>query len=305
MLVVSSEELIGKTPLLEAKRVEKKFSLKARLLLKLEGFSLAGSVKDRAALFMLEGAEKAGKLSEGGTVIVPTSGNTGIALACIAALKGYRAVVVMPDSMSAERTKLVRAYGAEVILTQGSLGMKGAIEKAEEIVKNRKGILLEQFSDPANTEAHFRTTGPEIWEDADNIDCFVAGVGTGGTLMGVGKFLKSKDPNIKVVAVEPEDSPVLSGGKAKSHRLQGIGAGFVPDLLDLSLIDEIFRVTTEEAFSSARMLAGTEGVLVGISSGAALFAAISLCSREEFSGKSVVALLPDTGERYLSTELFE
>lgn len=305
MLVVSSEELIGKTPLLEAKRVEKDLSLKARLLLKLERFSLAGSVKDRAALFMLEGAEKAGKLSEGGTVIVPTSGNTGIALACIAALKGYRAVVVMPDSMSAERTKLVRAYGAEVVHTSGSLGMKGAIEKAEEIVKKREGVLLEQFSDPANVEAHFRTTGPEIWEDAGKVDCFVAGVGTGGTIAGVAKFLKSKNSKVKIVAVEPADSPVLSGGKAGAHRLQGIGAGFVPDLFDPSLVDEIFPVKTDEAYSAARMLARTEGVLAGISSGAALFAAISMCSREEFSGKNVVALLPDTGERYLSTELFE
>lgn len=298
----SVAELVGKTPLLELKS----FNTKAKLVAKIESFNPAGSVKDRVALEMIEDAEKSGKLKKGSTIIEPTSGNTGIGLAAIAASKGYKVVITMPDTMSAERIALMKAYGAEVILTDGKLGMAGAIEKAEELSKEIEGsIVAGQFTNPANPKAHEKTTGPEIWEDTDGkVDIFVAGVGTGGTISGTGRYLKSQNPNVKVVAIEPADSPVLSKGESGSHKLQGIGAGFVPEVLDTKVYDEIITVTTEEAYTATKTLAKKEGILVGISSGAALSAAITVANRPENDGKLVVVLLPDTGDRYLSTEMF-
>ena len=303
----SADQLIGGTPLLELSGIEREYGLKARLLAKLEYFNPAGSVKDRVAKAMLDEAEKSGELRPGAVVIEPTSGNTGIGLAAVAAARGYKAVIVMPDTMSEERRRLVKAYGAELVLTDGKKGMTGAIEKAEELKAEIPGsIIAGQFVNPANPKAHFETTGPEIYDDTDGkVDIFVAGVGTGGTVTGVGKYLKSKNPDIKIVAVEPSDSAVLSGKSAGPHKLQGIGAGFVPEVLDMSVCDEIMTVTSEQAFAAGREMCRREGVLVGISSGAALHAAKELAKREENEGKTVVVLLPDTGDRYLSTELFE
>ena len=303
----SADQLIGGTPLLELSGIEREYGLKARLLAKLEYFNPAGSVKDRVAKAMLDEAEKSGELRPGAVVIEPTSGNTGIGLAAVAAARGYKAVIVMPDTMSEERRRLVKAYGAELVLTDGKKGMTGAIEKAEELKAEIPGsIIAGQFVNPANPKAHFETTGPEIYDDTDGkVDIFVAGVGTGGTVTGVGKYLKSKNPDIKIVAVEPSDSAVLSGKSAGPHKLQGIGAGFVPKVLDISVCDEIMTVTSEEAFAAGREMGRREGVLVGISSGAALHAAKELAKREENEGKTIVVLLPDTGDRYLSTELFE
>ena len=302
-----ADQLIGGTPLLELSGIEREYGLKARLLAKLEYFNPAGSVKDRVAKAMLDEAEKAGELKPGAVIIEPTSGNTGIGLAAVAAARGYKAVIVMPDTMSEERRRLVKAYGAELVLTDGKKGMTGAIEKAEELKAEIPGsIIAGQFVNPANPKAHFETTGPEIYEDTDGkVDIFVAGVGTGGTVTGVGRYLKSKNPDIKIVAVEPSDSAVLSGKSAGPHKLQGIGAGFVPKVLDVSVCDEIVTVTSEEAFAAGREMGRREGVLVGISSGAALHAAKELAKREENEGKTIVVLLPDTGDRYLSTELFE
>ena len=303
----SADQLIGGTPLLELSGIEREYGLKARLLAKLEYFNPAGSVKDRVAKAMLDEAEKSGELRPGAVVIEPTSGNTGIGLAAVAAARGYKAVIVMPDTMSEERRRLVKAYGAELVLTDGKKGMTGAIEKAEELKAEIPGsIIAGQFVNPANPKAHFDTTGPEIYEDTDGkVDIFIAGVGTGGTVTGVGRYLKSKNPDIKIVAVEPSDSAVLSGKSAGPHKLQGIGAGFVPEVLDISVCDEIMTVTSEQAFAAGREMGRREGVLVGISSGAALHAAKELAKREENEGKTVVVLLPDTGDRYLSTELFE
>ncbi len=300
------EELVGATPLLLASRYSKKEGLSAELYLKLESFNPAGSVKDRAALSMIEAAEREGRLSPGGMIVEPTSGNTGIALAAIGSARGYRVKIVMPSTMSEERIKLMRAYGAEVILSDGALGMSGAIALAESICRENDGAMMAgQFTNPENTSAHIRTTAPEIWEALDGrVDIFVAGVGTGGTLTGIGTYLKERDPSIRVVAVEPKDSPLLSGGKAGPHPLQGIGANFIPKLLDPSLIDEVIAVAGDEAYGAARSLAASEGLLVGISSGAALYAAHLLSKREENRGKRIVALLPDGGEKYLSTELF-
>lgn len=305
MIYHSVEELIGHTPTVELCRLERALSLKARLLVKLESFNPAGSAKDRVAREMLDDAEQRGVLCKGGTVIEPTSGNTGIGLAAVAASRGYRAVIVMPDTMSEERRKLMKAYGAELVLSDGSLGMAGAIQKAEELQKEIPGsILAGQFVNPANPQAHYKTTGPEIWRDTEGaVDVFVAGVGTGGTVTGVGRYLKEQKP-VYVVAVEPATSAVLSGKSAGKHNLQGIGAGFIPAVLDTSVYDEVFPVTNEEAYEAARLLGKKEGILVGISSGAALFAAITLAKKDEYAGKTVVALLPDTGDRYLSTELF-
>ena len=303
----SADQLIGGTPLLELSGIEREYGLKARLLAKLEYFNPAGSVKDRVAKAMLDEADKSGQLKPGAVIIEPTSGNTGIGLAAVAAARGYKAVIVMPNTMSEERRRLVKAYGAELVLTDGKKGMTGAIEKAEELKAEIPGsIIAGQFVNPANPKAHFDTTGPEIYEDTDGkVDIFVAGVGTGGTVTGVGKYLKSKNPDIKIVAVEPSDSAVLSGKSAGPHKLQGIGAGFVPKVLDMSVCDEIMTVTSEEAFAAGREMGRREGVLVGISSGAALHAAKELAKREENEGKTIVVLLPDTGDRYLSTELFE
>lgn len=303
----SADQLIGGTPLLELSGIEREYGLKARLLAKLEYFNPAGSVKDRVAKAMLDEAEKNGQLKPGAVIIEPTSGNTGIGLAAVAAARGYKAVIVMPDTMSEERRRLVKAYGAELVLTDGKKGMTGAIEKAEELKAEIPGsIIAGQFVNPANPKAHFETTGPEIYEDTDGkVDIFVAGVGTGGTVTGVGRYLKSKNPDIKIIAVEPSDSAVLSGKSAGPHKLQGIGAGFVPEVLDVSVCDEIMTVTSEEAFAAGRDMGRREGVLVGISSGAALHAAKELAKREENEGKTIVVLLPDTGDRYLSTELFE
>lgn len=300
-------ELIGKTPLMEVKNLEKEFGLRARVLVKLEYFNPAGSVKDRVALSMIEEAERTGRIRQGATIIEPTSGNTGIGLASAAASKGYKAVFVMPETMSIERRKLLLGYGAKIVLTEGTKGMKGAIEKAAELERETENaVVLGQFVNPANPDAHYRTTGPEIWEDTDGkIDIFIAGVGTGGTVTGTGKYLKEKKRGIKVIAVEPENSPVLSGGNPGSHGLQGIGAGFVPDILDTEIYDEVSRVTEEEAYNAARHLAAKEGVLTGITSGAALHTALREAEKEENTGKIIVALLPDTGERYLSTPLFE
>lgn len=298
--------LIGHTPLVELSNLEKDAFLSARLLAKVECVNPAGSVKDRVALSMVEDAEKTGRLCPGGTIIEPTSGNTGIGLCAVAAARGYHAIIVMPDTMSVERRLLMTAYGAELVLTDGKLGMSGAIAKAEELKKCIPGaIVAGQFVNPANPAAHERTTGPEIWEDTDGeVDIFVCGVGTGGTATGIGRYLKSQNPHVTVVGVEPAASAVLTGGTAGAHGLQGIGAGFVPEVLDISLLDEIMPVTEEEAYAAGRMLARREGLLCGISSGAALHAAMSVAGRAENAGKTVVVLLPDTGDRYLSTEMF-
>lgn len=306
-IYTSADQLIGKTPLLELTHVEKELGLKAKLVAKLEYFNPAGSVKDRVAKAMIEDAEASGKLKPGSVIIEPTSGNTGIGLAAVAAARGYRTVIVMPETMSIERRKIIAAYGAELVLTEGAKGMKGAIEKAEEIRQNTPGsIVAGQFVNPANPKAHRETTGPEIYEDTDGeVDIFVAGVGTGGTVTGVGEYLKSKKPGVKVVAVEPKTSPVLSEGKAGKHGIQGIGAGFVPDILNTKIYDEIIPVADQDALEVGRLIGKKEGALVGISSGAAAFAAIQLAKRPENEGKTIVVLLPDTGDRYLSTALFE
>ena len=300
-------ELIGHTPLVEFKHIEKKFGLEARLLAKLEYFNPAGSVKDRIAKEMIEQAEKDGKLKPGSTIIEPTSGNTGIGLAAIAAAKGYRLIIVLPETMSVERRNIIKAYGAELVLSDGSKGMKGAIAKAEELHKEiPDSFIPEQFENPANPAAHRKTTGPEIWADTDGeVDAFVAGVGTGGTITGVGEFLKSKKADVKIVAVEPATSAVLSTGQAGAHKIQGIGAGFVPNTLNTEIYDEIIPVSNEDSFALGKEIAKEEGVLVGISSGAALYAAIEVAKRPEFKGKTVVALLPDSGDRYYSTDLFK
>ena len=305
-IFTSADLLIGKTPLLELTHIEKKFELKAKILAKLEYFNPAGSVKDRVAKAMIDEAEKSGKLKPDSVIIEPTSGNTGIGLASVAAARGYRIIIVMPETMSVERRQLMKAYGAELVLSEGAKGMKGAIAKAEEIAKETpNSFIAGQFVNPANPQAHRETTGPEIFEDTDgNVDIFVAGVGTGGTVTGVGEYLKSKKSNVKVVAVEPESSAVLSTGVAGPHKIQGIGAGFVPDILNTSVYDEIFPVSNDDAFQTGRLLGKSEGVLVGISSGAALYAAIEIAKRPENEGKNIVVLLPDTGDRYLSTPLF-
>ena len=302
----SADQLIGKTPLLELSNIEKKEGLEAKVLAKLEYFNPAGSVKDRIAKAMIDDAEAKGVLKPGSIIIEPTSGNTGIGLASVAAARGYRIIIVMPETMSVERRQLMKAYGAELVLTDGAKGMKGAIAKADELAKEIPDSFIPgQFVNPANPEAHKATTGPEIWEDTDGqVDIFVAGVGTGGTITGVGEYLKSRNPNVKVVAVEPASSPVLSKGTAGSHKIQGIGAGFVPDVLDTKVYDEIIPVENEDAFAGGKLVGRTEGVLVGISSGAAVWAAIQLAKRPENKGKTIVALLPDTGDRYLSTTMF-
>ena len=299
--------LIGNTPLVELTHVEKAYGLEARLLAKLEYFNPAGSVKDRIAKEMIEQAERDGKLKPGSTIIEPTSGNTGIGLAAIAAAKGYKIIIVLPETMSIERRNIIKAYGAELVLSDGTKGMKGAIAKAEELHEQiPDSFIPEQFENPANPEAHRKTTGPEIWNDTDGqVDAFVAGVGTGGTITGTGEYLKSKNPDIKIVAVEPETSAVLSTGKAGAHKIQGIGAGFVPNTLNTEVYDEIIPVSNEAAFEYGKIIAKEEGVLVGISSGAALYAAIEVAKRPEFKGKTVVALLPDSGDRYYSTDLFK
>ena len=305
-IYTSADQLIGHTPLLELTHLEKAEGLKAKILAKLEYFNPAGSAKDRVAKAMIDDAEAKGLLKEGSVIIEPTSGNTGIGLAAVAAARGYRTIIVMPDTMSVERRQLLKAYGAELVLTEGAKGMSGAIAKAEQLAKEIPGgFVAGQFVNPANPEAHRQTTGPEIWEDTDGkVDIFVAGVGTGGTITGVGQYLKSKNPNVKIVAVEPAGSPVLSGGKPGPHKVQGIGAGFVPQVLNTSVYDEIIPVENEDAFQTGRRIGSTEGVLVGISSGAAAWAALQLAKRPENEGKTIVALLPDTGDRYLSTELF-
>lgn len=299
-------ELIGHTPLVEVKNVEKEENLEATVLVKLEYFNPAGSVKDRVARAMIEDAESKGLLKEGSTIIEPTSGNTGIGLAAIAASKGYRVILTMPETMSVERRNILKAYGAEIVLTDGTKGMTGAINKASELAAEIPDSFIPgQFVNPVNPKAHIETTGPEIWEDTDgNVDIFVAGVGTGGTVTGIGTFLKSKNPDIKVVAMEPASSPVLSGGKAGPHKIQGIGAGFVPEILDTEIYDEVIRVENEDAFEASKLLTRKEGILTGISSGAALHAAIQLAKRPENKGKTIVALLPDSGDRYYSTPLF-
>ena len=298
--------LVGNTPLVEVVNIEKEENLEATVLVKLEYFNPAGSVKDRIAKAMIEEAEAAGKLKEGSVIIEPTSGNTGIGLASIAAAKGYRVILTMPETMSVERQNILKAYGAELVLTEGSKGMKGAIAKADELAKEIPNSYIPgQFVNPANPKIHFETTGPEIWNDTDGaVDIFVAGVGTGGTITGTGEYLKKQNPNVKVVAVEPATSPVLSKGTAGAHKIQGIGAGFVPEVLNTSVYDEIFPVENEDAFSIGKLMAKKEGILVGISSGAALYAAIQLAKRPENKGKTIVALLPDTGDRYYSTPLF-
>lgn len=303
----SVDQLIGKTPLLELTNIEKELELNARILAKIEYFNPAGSVKDRVALSMINEAEKSGVLKKGSVIIEPTSGNTGIGLASVAAARGYKVIIVMPDSMSKERRILMKAYGAELVLTDGSKGMKGAIEKAKELEKEiPNSFIAGQFDNPANPKAHFETTGPEIYEDTDGeLDLFVCGVGTGGTITGVGEYLKSKNKRIKIVAVEPESSPVLSKGKSGPHKIQGIGAGFVPNVLNTKIYDDIITVSNEDAFRTGRLVGKKEGFLVGISSGAALYAAIELAKREENKNKTIVVLLPDTGDKYLSTELYE
>lgn len=303
----SALELIGHTPLIEAKRLEKKENLKARLLIKTEYLNPSGSVKDRAALYMIKDAEERGFLKEGSTIIEPTSGNTGIGLAAIAAVKGYRIILTMPETMSVERRNILKAYGAEVVLTEGAKGMAGAIAKAEELSKEIPGSFIPgQFDNPANPKAHVETTGPEIWEDTDGeIDVFVAGAGTGGTVTGVGEYLKEKKADIKIIAVEPAGSPVLSGGQAGPHGLQGIGAGFVPKILNTEIYDEVLTVENDEAYKASRLLTKTEGILTGVSSGAALHAGMILAKRPENAGKTIVVLLPDSGDRYYSTPLFQ
>ncbi len=305
-IYTSADQLIGRTPLLELTRIEKEERLQARILVKLEYFNPAGSVKDRVAKAMIDDAEAKGLLKEGSVIIEPTSGNTGIGLAAVAAARGYRIIIVMPETMSVERRQLMKAYGAELVLTEGVKGMKGAIAKAEELSREIPGAFIPgQFVNPANPAIHRSTTGPEIWADADGkVDVFVAGVGTGGTISGVGAYLKAQNPAVKVVAVEPAGSPVLSGGTPGAHKIQGIGAGFVPEVLDTKIYDEIIPVENEDAFAAGRRVGRAEGVLVGVSSGAAVWAAIQLAKRPENQGKTIVALLPDTGERYLSTPLF-
>ena len=306
-IYTSADQLIGKTPLLELTHIEQAEKLEARVLAKLEYFNPAGSVKDRIAKAMIDEAEAKGQLKPGSVIIEPTSGNTGIGLASVAAARGYRIIIVMPETMSVERRQLMKAYGAELVLTEGAKGMKGAIAKADELSKEIPNSFVPgQFVNPANPAAHKATTGPEIWEDTDGkVDIFVAGVGTGGTITGTGAYLKEQNPNVKVVAVEPKDSPVLSEGHAGSHKIQGIGAGFVPDVLDTKIYDEIIPVTNDDAFAASKLVGHSEGVLVGISSGAAVWAAIELAKRPENKGKTIVALLPDTGDRYLSTPLFQ
>ena len=305
-IYTSADQLIGKTPLLELTHIEKELGLKAKVLAKLEYFNPAGSVKDRIAKAMIDDAESSGKLKAGATIIEPTSGNTGIGLAAVAAARGYRIIIVMPETMSVERRQLMKAYGAELVLTEGAKGMKGAIAKAEELAKEIPNSFIPgQFTNPANPKAHFETTGPEIFADTDGeVDIFVAGVGTGGTVTGVGEYLKSKKPEVKAVAVEPASSAVLSTGVAGAHKIQGIGAGFVPDVLNTKVYDEIITVSNEDAFATGKLVGKKEGVLVGISSGAAVWAGIELAKRPENEGKTIVVLLPDTGDRYLSTPLF-
>lgn len=302
----SIEELTGKTPLLELRRISSEFKLEAKLLAKLECFNPAGSIKDRIAMGMIDDAERKGLLKKNSVIIEPTSGNTGIGLACIASARGYKTIIVMPETMSTERRQLIKAYGAEIILSEGSKGMKGAIEKANELANQyTDGFIPSQFSNPANPEAHRLSTGPEIWEDTEGtVDIFVAGVGTGGTITGVGEYLKSKNKNIKVVAVEPAASPVLSEGKSGSHAIQGIGAGFVPAVLNTKVYDEVIRITNEDAFKFGRLLCAREGVFAGISSGAVLAASVQIARRSENSGKTIVTIFPDSGSRYLSTSLF-
>lgn len=302
----SISELVGHTPLVELKNIEKKFGLKGKIFAKLEYFNPAGSVKDRVALNMILNAERDGKISKGGVLIEPTSGNTGIGIAAIGVPRGYRVIIVMPETMSVERRKLIKAYGAEIVLSDGSKGMKGAIEKAEELAKETGGTIMGQFVNPSNPEAHYKTTGVEIYEDMDGaVDYFVAGVGTGGTITGVGKYLKEKKAGVKVVAVEPYSSPVISEGRAGKHGIQGIGAGFIPETLDVSVIDEVIAVKDEDAFNLGKTVSGAEGFLVGISSGAALWAATEVAKREESKGKNIVVILPDSGDRYLSTTMFD
>ena len=305
-IYTSADQLIGRTPLLELTHIEKEYDLKAKIIAKLEYFNPAGSVKDRIAKAMIDDAEKSGKLKSGSVIIEPTSGNTGIGLASVAAARGYRIIIVMPETMSVERRQLMKAYGAELVLTEGAKGMKGAIAKAEELAKEIPNSFIPgQFVNPANPQVHRETTGPEIWEDTDgNVDIFVAGVGTGGTVTGTGEYLKRKNPNVKVVAVEPESSAVLSTGVPGAHKIQGIGAGFVPEVLNTEVYDEIITVSNEDAFAFGKLVGRSEGVLVGISSGAAVKAAVELAKREENAGKNIVVLLPDTGDRYLSTPLF-
>ena len=305
-IYTSADQLIGGTPLLELTHIEKSEGLAAKVLAKLEYFNPAGSVKDRIAKAMIDGAEASGRLKPGAAIIEPTSGNTGIGLAAVAAARGYRIIIVMPETMSVERRQLMKAYGAELVLSEGAKGMKGAIEKAEELAAEIEGAFLPgQFVNPANPKAHRETTGPEIWNDTDGaVDLFVAGVGTGGTLTGVGEYLKSRKPDVKIVAVEPADSPVLSQGRAGAHKIQGIGAGFVPAVLNTEIYDEIIPVTNEDAFAAGKRVGKEEGVLVGISSGAAVWAAVELAKHPENAGKTIVTLLPDTGDRYLSTPLF-
>ena len=305
-IYTSADQLFGKTPLLELTHIEKNEGLEATVLAKLEYFNPAGSVKDRIAKAMIDDAEAKGLLKEGSVIIEPTSGNTGIGLASVAAARGYRIIIVMPETMSVERRQLMKAYGAELVLSEGSKGMKGAIAKADELAKEIPGAFIPgQFVNPANPAIHYATTGPEIWADTDGqVDIFVAGVGTGGTVTGVGEYFKEQKPSVQIVAVEPESSPVLSKGTAGAHKIQGIGAGFVPDVLDTKIYDEVIPVTNEDAFATGKLIGRSEGVLVGISSGAALWAAIQLARRPENKGKTIVALLPDTGDRYLSTPLF-
>lgn len=306
-IYTSMDQMIGRTPLLELCRIQQQLGLEARVLAKLEYLNPAGSVKDRAALSMIRDAEQKGLLKEGAVIVEPTSGNTGIGLAAVAAARGYRVVIVMPETMSLERRQLMRAYGAELVLTEGSKGMSGAVEKAQQLVQQIPGAFLAgQFTNPANPQAHFETTGPEIWQDTEgHVDVFVAGVGTGGTITGVGRYLKSQDPAVRIVGVEPAASPLLSKGTAGPHKIQGIGANFVPQVLDTAIYDELLAVTDQDAFAVGRLMARTEGVLVGISSGAALWAAVELAKRPENRGKTIVTLLPDTGDRYLSTGMFD